>query len=701
MNKRSTEIVQLLDKEKEEITVSGFAEYFQVSQKTIRNDLKEINSILRENHREEVMIQKGGRITVPFRFRESMPLLLEGDFYDYKLSKEERVRIAAAMIVNASDYITLATIADNLFVSRATVINELKEIKAYVREQGLEVGSYANKGLRAEGQESLKRAFLLNVIRAEQADPGGQKNMVGKFVSVQSGDYKIIQKILAEQAQRYKKHLDDQSFQEIVLFLRIMINRNRSGEFLEPIEDLESENYMFALDILRTISQYCDVTTTEEDVKSLTGHIDRVRCRDENNINRNTLITQMITRTFIAEISSALGINLNSDYDFFENLSNHLESVFSAPPMDYQDEETVDEALRSNQDVLEAVIEKLPLLYQYTDRELTRIEIKYIAVHVCAAIERKRNKEVPFRVIVACHAGIGTSKLLLEKLKRYFKFRVVDVIAAHQASLIDPDAADFVISTVPLENCPLEYDVVSAAFSDTDYIRIGSRIDSLRSNRNLPGAKEVERVGTRGLMEKITPLALEMIEPEEQAQKFLESLQNILRSFFNQSQEEEEDIISPSLHHLLTASNIEVDVECADWREAIRKAGEKMVDGGYIEPRYIDAMITSIEKYGPYVVLSQGFAMPHAKVEEGSIRLGMFLIRLKEPVAFGVEELDPIEFVCCLSAVDHKSYLKAFFNLVAMFQDNFWRKQLEKAQSADEITHIILRFEHGEQPSYD
>ena len=47
--------------------------------------------------------------------------------------------------------------------------------------------------------------------------------------------------------------------------------------------------------------------------------------------------------------------------------------------------------------------------------------------------------------------------------------------------------------------------------------------------------------------------------------------------------------------------------------------------------------------------------MPHAKVEEGSIRLGMHLIRLKNPVPFGVEELDPIEFVCCLSAIDHRS----------------------------------------------
>lgn len=60
MNQRSTKIVQLLSKEKDEITVSGFAEYFQVSQKTIRNDLKEINEILDKNKKQKIDIKPGG-----------------------------------------------------------------------------------------------------------------------------------------------------------------------------------------------------------------------------------------------------------------------------------------------------------------------------------------------------------------------------------------------------------------------------------------------------------------------------------------------------------------------------------------------------------------------------------------------------------------------------------------------------------------
>lgn len=235
------------------------------------------------------------------------------------------------------------------------------------------------------------------------------------------------------------------------------------------------------------------------------------------------MIIQMITREYITNISTELGINLNEDYDFFENLSNHLESIFSAPPMDYPEVDIVNEVLEDNQDVLEVVINQLPTIYKFQHRKLTDIEIKYIAVHVCAAIERKKNKEVPFRVILVCHAGIGTSILLLEKLKRHFKFRVVDVISAHEAMNIKEDSADFVISTVPLENCSLEYVVVSVAFNDTDYIRVGNRIDALRNSRALRDRLEDDGISARGLIDKITPVIYDLIEPKEKANGVMRS----------------------------------------------------------------------------------------------------------------------------------------------------------------------------------
>lgn len=695
MNQRSTKIVQLLSKEKDEITVSGFAEYFQVSQKTIRNDLKEINGVLKENKKKEIVIKSGGKIKIPENFEESLPLLIEGNLNTYKLSKEERKEIAAAMIVNSTGYITLATIADCLLVSRATVINDLKKIKEFIRQGNLDVSSHANKGLLIEGAESDKRKFLFRLLSPSICTYENQKSVVAEYVNVQAGDQNVIQKILSEQERRYKKHLSDQSFREITLFLRIMINRNQEGEFLELQQDGDSENYMFALDILKYISQYLSITISEDDIRSFSGFLDRMRYIKSESFHKNTVVIQMVTREYISGVSGELGVNLNMDYDFFENLSNHLESIFSAPPMEYQEADFIEEVLEDNQEVLDVVVDQMPIIYKFTDRQLTDIEIKYIAIHVCAALERKRNKEISFRVIVACHAGIGTSILLLEKLKKHFQFQIVDVISAHQAMNLKPDSADFVISTVPLESCALEYIVVSAAFNDTDYIRVGNRVEALRNSKNLLDGTEEEHLNAKGLIDRIDPIVCEMVTPQEQAKIVMRELRGVIRRYFKQSVENDANIISPYLHHLLREENIQVDVECKDWQEAVRKSGELLYEKGYIEQRYVDAMVRSILEHGPYVVLSQGFAMPHAKVEDGGIRLGMSLIRLKYPVSFGIEELDPIEFVCCLSIADHKSYLKAFFHLVNMLKDEEYRMLLREAKSAEEIAKIITKYEYS------
>ena len=716
MNQRSTKIVQLLSKEKDEITVSGFAEYFQVSQKTIRNDMKEINEILDKNKRGTIDIKSGGLVSIPADFKDSLSLLLEGNFYNYKLSKEERKKVASAIIVNSADYITLAAIADRLMVSRATVINDLKEIKKFIRKGNLEVISHANKGLRIDGLESDRRRFLFELLRPTLRSYDNHKNIISEHVHsgiIQLDPFKtfqtirpfkhpfqytnknIIQKIIAEQERCYKKFLPDNSFKEILLYLRILINRNKLGEFLELQPEINSDNYMFSMDILKYISQYCDVVISDDDIKNFSTFLDEVRFKNNGTFNKNTMIIQMITRQYISSISAELGINLNVDYDFFENLSNHLESIFSAPPMDYPEADIIDEVLEDNQDVLDVVIDQMPVIYKFTERKLTEIEVKYIAIHVCAAIERKKNKEISFRVIVACHAGIGTSILLLEKLKRHFKFRVVDVISAHEAINIKPNAADFVISTVPLDSCSLEYVVVSAAFNDADYIRVGNRIDALRNSRNIPDGTEDDKLNAAELLEEITPVINELVEPKDQARVVMKELRKVVRNYFKQSIENNANIISPSLHHLLRASDIEVDVKCTDWKDAIRKSAKQLVEQGYIEDRYVDAMIESVNEYGPYIVLSPGFAMPHAKVEEGSIRLGMHLIRLKNPVPFGVEELDPIEFVCCLSAIDHRSYLKAFFNIVNMLKDEIYRKKLHEAADGEEIARIIEQYEYN------
>ena len=189
MNNRIISIIKDLCEIEKNITIEDLAQKYTVSQRTIRNDLSTINDMLKENELDEIELIAGGSIQRKQSFTNMNYFLTEQDLYSYKLSKEERIAVASVLLINSSKYITLSTIADNLFVSRATIINDLDEIKNYIHCFGLEVTSHPNKGLRVEGKESDKRLFLMRLANSKK-----ENTMVSRHISIQAGNRITIQR---------------------------------------------------------------------------------------------------------------------------------------------------------------------------------------------------------------------------------------------------------------------------------------------------------------------------------------------------------------------------------------------------------------------------------------------------------------------------------------------------------------------------
>lgn len=689
MNKRIVSIIQELSNLEKKIGIDDLAAKYGVSQRTVRNDIKAIDGILKDHKLMELKLEKGGQIIRDRDFHEVLHYVDDRDFYDYKLSKEERKKIAAVLLINSPGFITLLDIADHMSVSRATIITDLDGTKAYIKKGNLRVISHANKGLRVEGKESDKRIFLMKLVSVHSESE--EQDAVGKQIAVDYGIKDVLGKILYEQEHRYESFLSDHSFQNILAYLIIMTNRIHQGEYIEIREKKKNSKYEMAGSILKYVGQYCHMAVTEDEILFLSELLSFGRYIKQKNSDKDPFRSQMATRQFIEQISEELGINLNRDYDFFESLSNHMESVFSAMPADYEKNPVIEKVLEENAEIMQAVNKRMSVIQKYAGREITADEIGDITVHVCAAIERKKNKEISFHVIAACHAGIGTSRLLLEKLKKHFNFQIIDIVSSHEARNLTPEQADFVISTVPLKECKIPYIIVSPLLSDADYLTIGNMIDKLRNTRNLPSRENQKKKTAKELMEKMIPVLYDKV-PEE-AGELAEQLGKIVFEFFKESSDFDAELYSPYLYQLLPASHIQLDVPCNSWQEAVRESAKNLLDLGCIEERYVDAMIRNIEENGPYIVLSKGFAFPHEGVDQGTRKLGMNLIRLASPINFDAEEKDPVEFVCCLSAIDHKTHLKAFFNLVNLLKREEFKEELRKSRTSEAMADVIRRYE--------
>lgn len=103
------------------------------------------------------------------------------------------------------------------------------------------------------------------------------------------------------------------------------------------------------------------------------------------------------------------------------------------------------------------------------------------------------------------------------------------------------------------------------------------------------------------------------------------------------------------------------------WEEAIKVASQPLLEEGIIEESYIAAMIESVHQNGPYIVLKDYFALPHAKAGSGVHEKGMALLTIDEPVDL---EGNPVKVFLVLAAVDSNSHLEALAEMSTLLMDD-------------------------------
>lgn len=107
----------------------------------------------------------------------------------------------------------------------------------------------------------------------------------------------------------------------------------------------------------------------------------------------------------------------------------------------------------------------------------------------------------------------------------------------------------------------------------------------------------------------------------------------------------------------LDESLVALDVDVNTPEEAIKAAGQLLVDANLAEDRYVEAMIQSYHENGPYFVLAPRIALPHSRPEDGVKEACVSLVRLKGDVKFGHKTNDPVRLVFGLGASSSDEHL--------------------------------------------
>lgn len=139
---------------------------------------------------------------------------------------------------------------------------------------------------------------------------------------------------------------------------------------------------------------------------------------------------------------------------------------------------------------------------------------------------------------------------------------------------------------------------------------------------------------------------------------------------------------------IISSDKVQVLEQVESWREAINIAASPLQEQGYFQQAYIDDMIHSVEKLGPYIVIAPEIAIAHARPNNNVKKIGLSLLKLNQHINFS-EEGHYASLVFVLSAIDNEGHLEVLRNLARTLGNQQTVNNLLNAQTSSEIINIF------------
>lgn len=131
-----------------------------------------------------------------------------------------------------------------------------------------------------------------------------------------------------------------------------------------------------------------------------------------------------------------------------------------------------------------------------------------------------------------------------------------------------------------------------------------------------------------------------------------------------------------------------------NWQAALRISCEPLIKDGIVEETYGEELIQNVNKYGPYIVLAPGLAIPHAMEGAKGVKgTGISFMKVKEPVRFDPEDPEKYAVVFfTLAATDSKTHLKNMRRLCQILSNEKLLGELMEVTSPEGLIRLQEKY---------
>ena len=458
LNERSALLLKELASKEGFTKISDLAAMFNVSNRTIRYDIDNIDEFLNDKKLPHLIRKPKVGICFPGTCEDRKNAIkLSGALNDndsyYILSKNERVNLILSEVLKHKDYITIDSIAELLKVSRGTIISDLNEVRAWLEMRDLNLVTAPNHGITVGGDEKKIRKtsieLLTEVMDIDRAfdfvNPSFYEKNNKQFRNLFDDiDTEYIEKFVYKLEKELQLTFSDEAFSNLLIHICIAIKRIQLGhDIVMPPEELKSfeitKEFMTTEKLIKELETQYKIKIPKDEIGYITVHLlGSSISTTETNEREDWIELQINTGKIISIVSDKINLDLTNDKMLFNGLIEHLRPAINRLKHGLKLENPILSEIKKNYlDLFKVVKTSLKIIEDDIGYEFNDDETGYITMHFGASIERliPLNIRKP-SVLVVCGTGVGTAKLLSARLTKIFDINIVDTVSYHHVKNI-------------------------------------------------------------------------------------------------------------------------------------------------------------------------------------------------------------------------------------------------------------------------
>lgn len=430
------------------MTVAELANQLSVSERTVRNDIRQLNTDLKDSARlEGVQGRYHLRIFDPISYKKEYEKICRIDgLFGTSYGRQNYV---FGELMRADAPLLTDELAYEMNVGRTTLVNDLKKLREKLAPWNLEIVGKTSKGMILQGRELDIRAYILetcfDALYADYPLDEDIRTLIKKSIG-----RKTFEKQVGIQFEKY---------------MLLMIDRFLTGHFIGKLTDAYYNlaaigEFMKVNSLIDEIGRKLHVDFPVEEKLFAFLPIAGMRTPvDLNSVHEIELSEQIypLSEKIMQQIQETLDISINPR-DFAREFAYHL--MFMLNRLRFR--------IHQPNAMLAELRDKFPLAYemsgiaaQVIEREehlkVSEDERGHLAAYFGVFIEENHLiKKKPFRIAIICGTGRVTARLISVQLKKFLDSQAQ--IETMSDASADPDILgdfDVILTTVDLPfACP-------------------------------------------------------------------------------------------------------------------------------------------------------------------------------------------------------------------------------------------------------